>query len=93
MPDGRVVRRMHRTVSRDLFHQVNDQELIYNITHPDGRKEQVVHSFKMRYLFRFEVEHLLARSGFVVEAVYADFARNPYGTKYPGELLVLARKM
>jgi SAM-dependent methyltransferase len=92
MPDGRVVRRTHRTISRDPFQQVNDQELIYTITHPDGRQERVVHSFRMRYLFRFEVEHLLARSGFVVEQVYADFARNPYGSKYPGELLVVARR-
>jgi hypothetical protein len=47
----------------------------------------------MRYLFRFEVEHLLARSGFTVEHVYADYERNPYGSHYPGELIVVARKM
>ena len=41
----------------------------------------------MRYLFRYEVEHLLARCGFEVEALYADYDKSPYGSKYPGELI------
>ena len=46
----------------------------------------------MRYLYRFEAEHLLARCGFAVEAVYADFDKRPYGSEYPGELILVARK-
>ena len=38
----------------------------------------------MRYLFRFEAEHLLARAGFEVEHLYADFDKRPYGSAYPG---------
>jgi len=45
----------------------------------------------MRYLFRFEAEHLLVRSGFEVEAVYADFDKSPYGSEYPGELIFVAK--
>jgi len=45
----------------------------------------------MRCLFRFEAEHLLARAGFAVEHVYADFERSPYGSTYPGELIFVAR--
>ena len=52
----------------------------------------LVHSFPMRYLFRFEAEHLLVRSGFEIEHVYADFDKNPYGSKYPGELIFVAMK-
>ena len=92
MPDGRKVVRRHRTVSRDLFNQIIDSELIYYVTHPDGREERLVHRFQMRYLFRFEAEHLLARSGFQVENVYSDYDRSPYGAKYPGELIIVARK-
>lgn len=92
MPDGRKVVRRHRTVSRDLFNQIIDSELIYYVTHPDGREERLVHRFQMRYLFRFEAEHLLARSGFQVENVYSDYDRSPYGSKYPGELIIVARK-
>jgi hypothetical protein len=66
--------------------------LIYYVSHPDGRQERLVQAFPMRYLFRFEAEHLLARAGFTLEHVYADYDRSPYGTKYPGELLMVARK-
>ncbi|MFQ5342495.1 MAG: class I SAM-dependent methyltransferase, partial [Anaerolineae bacterium] len=92
MPDGRKVVRRHRIASRDLFNQVQEAELIYYVTHPDGREERLVHDFPMRYLFRFEAEHLLARAGFQVEELYADYDRSPYGSKYPGELIFIARK-
>jgi SAM-dependent methyltransferase len=91
MPDGRRVVRRHKVVARDYFNQINHVELIYYVTHPDGREERLVHAFPMRYLFRFEAEHLLVRSGFEVEAVYADFDKSPYGSKYPGDLIIVAK--
>ena len=93
MPDGRRVLRRNRIVARDVFKQYQDIELIYTVTHPDGRTERFVHAFPMRYLFRYEVEHLLARCGFEVEALYADYYGSPYGSKYPGELIFVARKI
>ena len=92
MPDGRRVLRRNRVVARDVFKQYQDIELIYIITHPDGRTERLVHAFPMRYFFRYEVEHLLARCGFEVEALYADYDKSPYGSKSPGELIFVARK-
>jgi SAM-dependent methyltransferase len=93
MPDGRRVLRRSRVVKRDVFRQCQDVELIYYVTHPDGRSERIVHAFPMRYLFRYEVEHLLARCGFEVETLYADYDKSPYGSKYPGELIFVAKKM
>jgi SAM-dependent methyltransferase len=92
LPDGRRVVRRHRTVGRDLANQVNQVELIYYVTHPDGRQERLVHAFPMRYLFRYEAEHLLARCGFAVQAVYADYDQSPFGSKYPGELIFVATR-
>ena len=92
LPDGRRVLRRHRVVSLDLYHQVNHVEQIFYVTHPDGREERLVHAFRMRYLFRYEAEHLLARCGFELEHVYAGFDRQPYGSEYPGELIMVARK-
>jgi SAM-dependent methyltransferase len=92
-PDGRRVIRWHRIVSRDRFNQTNHVELIYYVTHPDGREERLVHAFPMRYLFRFEAEHLLVRSGFEVEHLYADFEKSPYGSEYPGDLIFVAKKV
>jgi SAM-dependent methyltransferase len=91
MPDGRKVIRRHRIVSRDEANQVNYVELIYYVTHPDGRQERLVQAFPMRYLFRFEAEHLLVRAGFEVEQLYADYDKSPFGSKLPGELIFVAK--
>jgi SAM-dependent methyltransferase len=92
LPDGRRLERSFRIVAQDRFQQVNDIELIYDVTESDGRKRRAVHAFRMRYLFKFEVEHLLARTGFSVENLYAGYDRSPYGSTYPGELIFVARK-
>jgi SAM-dependent methyltransferase len=90
-PDGITVKRCNKTVSRDLLNQVNEIELIYYLTYPDGKEERLVHAFQMRYLFRYEAEHLLALSGFEVQDVFADYQKNPLGSTYPGELIFVAR--
>lgn len=53
----------------------------------------MIHAFPLRYFFKFEIEHMLARVGFAVEHVYADFDKNPYGSRCPGELIVVARRL
>jgi SAM-dependent methyltransferase len=93
MPDGRRVVRRHRTARPDRFLQVGQYELIYEVTHPDGREERMMHAFPLRYFFKFEIEHLLARVGFAVEHVYAEFDKSPYGSSYPGELIVVATRL
>lgn len=92
MPDGRRVYRTSRNPSVDVHSQCIEAELIYYVTHPDGRTERLVDNFTLRYLFRFEAEHLLARCGFEVLDLYSGFDKSPYGTRYPGELIFLARK-
>ena len=93
MPDGRSVTRSFKVSNPDRFEQIHDIELIYDVTHLDGRNERQVHAFRMRYLFRYEAEHLLARAGFVVEQLYAGYDRSAYGSTYPGELIFIARKV
>ena len=92
LEDGTRIVRQNRLLARDLFNQVIDMEFLYRITYPDGRQDTKAHRFSMRYLFRYEVEHLLERVGFQVEVVYADYNKAPYGSQYPGELIVRARK-
>ena len=93
MPDGRRVVRRSRIVSRDFLTQVQNVELIYHVTYPDGREEQHVNAFPMRYIFRYEAEHLLERAGFRVKALYAEYDKSPYGSTYPGELIFVAQKI
>ncbi len=89
--DGRTVVRHIRILSREIFAQIQEVEFRYEVRHPDGRLEDVFHSFRMRYLFRYEAEHLLARCGFGVEALYADYEKRPPGSCDPGELVFVAR--
>lgn len=90
MPDGRRVLRRSRTTARDAFRQVNDVELVYHVQHPDGSEKEHVHAFPMRYLFRYETEHLLYRSGFDVEELFSDYERSPFGAVEPGDLIFIA---
>jgi hypothetical protein len=93
MPDGRTVVRSFRIVERNYFEQVQRMEMDYDVTWPDGRVEHRASRFLMRYLFRFEAEHLLVREGFEVEALYGDYQRHGYGqTAYPGDLVFVCRK-
>jgi SAM-dependent methyltransferase len=92
MSDGRTVIRKHRFVDRDLFRQVNTIELIHAVSWPDGRQEEDVWRFEMRYFFRYEIEHLVERAGFAVENIFAGYDRSLYGSTYPGELIVSAIK-
>jgi len=93
MPDGRSVVRSYRILARDHFEQVQAFEFVLDVTWPDGRTERQVSDFSIRYLFRYEAEHLLAREGFAIEAVHGDYQRHPYGTTdYPGELVFVCRK-
>jgi len=89
-PEGTRVLRFDKIISRDLVSQIIQVELIYYLTHPDGQKERLVHAFPLRYLFRFEAEHLLSRCGFEVKEVYSDYQKNPLGFTYPGELIFVA---
>ena len=93
MPDGRRVFRTYRRGRPDRFAQVAQHALTYEVTHPDGRVQRVTHRFPLRYFFRFEVEHLLARAGFGVEHVYAGYDRSPYGSRNPGQLILAAKKL
>ena len=100
LPDGRKVIRKIRDTKKDLVNQVITSEFIYLISHPDGRQERLVHELQMRFAFKNEIEHLLARAGFVIDAMYEDFQKTPYGTARSinemgwsaGELLVVAKK-
>lgn len=92
LPDGRTFVRSMRSVSRDYFNQVQEIEVVTQVTWPDGREERLAATTRLRYTFRFEAEHLLVREGFAIEAVYGDYDGHAYGaTAYPGDLVFVAR--
>jgi SAM-dependent methyltransferase len=75
--DGRRVKITERVAAFHRAEQINDVEMIFSVVHPGGRKERMLFAWPLRYFFRYEVEHLLARCGFRVAAEYGNFDRTP----------------
>jgi SAM-dependent methyltransferase len=78
LPDGRSFRRTARLAAFHRAEQINDVDLNFYITYPDGRTEKQTQLFPFRYFFRYEVEHLLARAGFRIANLYGNFDRSPF---------------
>jgi len=83
LPDGRSFRRLSRVAAVHRAEQVNDIEFVFEVVEADGRAERRIEQFPMRYFFRFELEHLLARAGFRVAALYGNFERVPFAGDSP----------
>jgi hypothetical protein len=47
---------------------------LYDVRVPDGTVRRWTYPLELRYYHRFELELLLARSGFVVESVFGSYA-------------------
>lgn len=66
--------------SIDLAAQTNHVMFIYDELGADGSVRRTALPFAMRWLYRYELEHLLARSGFAVEAVYGSYDLDEFGS-------------
>src|SRR5216683_2558014 len=86
--DGRQVRISERVAAFHRAEQRNDVEMIFQVKHPDGRDERLVFAWTLRYFFRYEIEHLLARCGFRVARVYGNFDRSPLSDASPEMIYV-----
>jgi len=91
LPDGRRFRRTHRVTAFHRAEQYNEVEFAIYVTHPDGRTERLTDTFPFRYFFRYEVEHLLARTGFRLASLYGNFDRSAFANDSP-EMIFVAEK-
>jgi hypothetical protein len=91
LPDGRRLRRAHRLVAFHRAQQYKDMEMIFYVTHPEGRVERIVQAFPFRYFFRYEVERLLVRCGFRIVNLFGSFERMPFKEDFP-EMIFVAEK-
>jgi SAM-dependent methyltransferase len=87
-PDGRRVRTVERIAAFHRAEQRNDVEMIFYVRYADGNEERLVFAWSLRYFFRYEVEHLLARCGFRIGAVYGDFDHSPLEDASPEMIFV-----
>ena len=102
---GRLHRRMTFTHPRtgrevvlwDTFHydparQVLEGAFVFEELDRDGAVLARHHApLTLRWVYRYEMQHLLELAGFAVEALYGDFRRGPF--RYGGEQVWIARKL
>lgn len=84
---GRTVTVSYRNPSVDTVSQIVHCEMIFSVEHSNGKRERFIQEFIMRYIFRYEAEHLLYRSGFAVESLSGGYNGEPVGA---GELVFTA---
>jgi SAM-dependent methyltransferase len=87
---GRRLRRSVRADPADLSCQRNRVRMSFRWDEDDG-EHCGEWTFEMRFFFRFEIEHLVARSRLVLETIYGDFAGNPV-TAESREYVVVCRR-
>jgi ubiquinone/menaquinone biosynthesis C-methylase UbiE len=88
LPGGRRVALSERVAAFHRALQRNDVEMIFRVTHADGKQERLMMEWTLRYFFRYEVEHLLARCGFRLESVYGNFDASPLADNSPEMIFV-----
>jgi len=86
--DGRTIRRWMSECEYDRRMQCNECEMTYEITEADGTTRRLTETFPLRFLYRYELEHLLARCGFRIAAMYGDYDRSPFVTESLGMIVV-----
>lgn len=87
---GRRLRRIVESAPADLSTQRNRVRMQFRWD-DDGGARADEWTFEMRFFFRFEVEHLVARSKLSLEAVYGDFAEGTL-TADSREFVVVCRR-
>jgi ubiquinone/menaquinone biosynthesis C-methylase UbiE len=70
---------LYSSVQYDRESQMLIEHRTFEELDEEGRAVDRVHAtLRLRYVFRYEMEHLLARCGFRVDALYGDFDRGPF---------------
>jgi SAM-dependent methyltransferase len=87
---GRRLRRVVSSRPADLSRQTNTVRMSFLWEEEDG-EHRGEWEFEMRFFFRFEIEHLVARSKLVLEAICGDFAGGPL-TADSREYVVVCRR-
>jgi len=78
------------TMKADIVNQISDITMTFKWDQ-DGRERVEMWNFKFRFYFRFELEHLIARSKLTLEKIYGNFEEGDL-TGDSQEFIVICRK-
>jgi SAM-dependent methyltransferase len=87
--DGRHVQKFV-AIESDAALQLSRVTYLYDETDAAGALTRRTMRFTMRWFYRYELEHLLARAGFVVRNVYGSYDLDAYGSGSPRLIVVAA---
>jgi SAM-dependent methyltransferase len=77
----------------DMAAQLSHVTFIYDELDAEGHVRRGTLPFSMRWLYRYELEHLLARAGFALEAVYGSYELDDYSAESELLLAVARREL
>jgi SAM-dependent methyltransferase len=77
-------------VTRDVATQTQNVTIRFERRRDGAAVGSEVERFRMRWYHRYELEHLLARTGFDVVALYGDFDRRPFD-RHAREMVFVTR--
>ena len=79
------------TIQYDLERQILEDERIFEEVDGEGKMvSRTYNLLTLRFIYRYEMQHLLELCGFQVEALYGDFQRGPF--RAGGEQVWVARR-
>lgn len=87
--DGCAVHKFVASES-DLATQTSYVTYFYDTTEADGQVSRRTMQFTLRWLYRYELEHLLARAGFTLRALYGSYDIDEYVSASPRLIAVAA---
>ncbi len=91
-PSERGAVRWETRTYRPASQEVESTFLDEDLSDEGAVISRVYRDLKLRYIFRFEMEHLLARAGFEIEALYGDHYGRPFEDTSP-EMVWVARRL
>lgn len=81
--DGRHIRWWMTVTGYERALQRSECEVTYEVIEADGATRRLTETIVLRYIFRYELEHLLVRAGFRLIALYGDYDRSPFADGSP----------
>ena len=86
--EGRRIRWWMTVIDYQRSLQCTGCEVTYEIIPADGPTRRISETFPLRYVFRYELEHLLVRAGFRLVTLYGDYDRSLFADGSPAMIVV-----
>ena len=85
---GRRIRWWMTVTGYERALQRSECQVTYEVSEADGSTRRLCETIVLRYIFRYELEHLLVRAGYRLVALYGDYDRSPFTDGSPAMIAV-----